>query len=666
MAYTIPPDNRTSGNSGHLSDHTSIADVLNGMGDAFNVQNTAWAGGADPTGSADSTSAIAACVTAASTAGRPVYIPKGTYKISSALNWKLPGLVVIGDGSANTTITQNTSNTPVVMVAGQGQRIYGLRLNYLTQQGSGNTSAIGMQFGDDTVGSCFESIFEDIYVQLAYTGLSMNAALVTTAGLFSCYFRNIHVLGWFNHAIGLAGNAGGGNSNSTGCVFDNTYLHNNFSGSPAASNSYPVFLESWDEIVFNQLNVEHGESFILDVIGLSGVTNCVINGLHIESIQLSGSSGNAAYINCDTGSGVVVNGLNVRFGTMSGSTDNSVVRFSGSSGGYAEIHGFNEGSENTFSHAHPWADFGSVASCTFQVTGIQNSLVSTNYLNLGTGCTVQVGQPNHQGIFGDGSDGAVVFDGTTTILGLVPSSNIYTMTRDIYCTSITINSGVTVKTSGSRIFCTGTLTNAGTINSVGNAGTASAGGASNGSQTLVGGRPGGTPAIGAGGAGTAGGVGTAAAGAGGAGSGNAGGAAGTSPATSTSYFRTVMPALVGLLSVAAADVITGGAGGGAGGGDGTNKGGGGGGGAGVIIIFAHAMVNTGTITVQGGAGFQPTTGNCGGGGGGSGGLVLIYTLTAWTNTGTTTLTAGALAAGVGTGSAGSAGGTGNLLNVVVQ
>lgn len=66
-------------------------------------------------------------------------------------------------------------------------------------------------------------------------------------------------------------------------------------------------------------------------------------------------------------------------------------------------------------------------------------------------------------MFGTGADGAVTFDGSTTILGLVPSGNIYTMTRDIHCTNITINNGVTIYPAGYRIYATGTLTNDGTI-----------------------------------------------------------------------------------------------------------------------------------------------------------------------------------------------------------
>src|SRR5438874_255555 len=74
-----------------------------------------------------------------------------------------------------------------------------------------------------------------------------------------------------------------------------------------------------------------------------------------------------------------------------------------------------------------------------------------------------------------GSANATVnFDGTTTVLGLVPASNVYTLNRSIFCTDITVNSGVTVKTAGFKIFCTRTLTNNGTITGGGGNGTAGA------------------------------------------------------------------------------------------------------------------------------------------------------------------------------------------------
>jgi hypothetical protein len=55
----------------------------------------------------------------------------------------------------------------------------------------------------------------------------------------------------------------------------------------------------------------------------------------------------------------------------------------------------------------------------------------------------------NDGIYGDGADGYPVFDGTTTVLGLAPSSSIYTLTRDLQCAGITVNTGVTIQTAGS-------------------------------------------------------------------------------------------------------------------------------------------------------------------------------------------------------------------------
>lgn len=81
--------------------------------------------------------------------------------------------------------------------------------------------------------------------------------------------------------------------------------------------------------------------------------------------------------------------------------------------------------------------------------------------------------------FGDGSDGSVTCDGTTTILGMAPSSNIYTMTRDLYFINLTINTGVILRTAGYRIFGTGTLTQVttGKFENKGSAGTAGGAGA---------------------------------------------------------------------------------------------------------------------------------------------------------------------------------------------
>lgn len=282
---------------------------------------------------------------------------------------------------------------------------------------------------------------------------------------------------------------------------------------------------------------------------------------------------------------------------------------------------------------------------------------------------------NYAGVFGAGSDGAVTFDGTTTVLGLVPSTSVYTMTRDIFCTAITVNNGVTLKTGNFRIFCQGTVTTNGTISNAGNAASgATPGGVAGSAAAYAGGRAGGAGGSGSSGAGAAGGVavfGTPG-GAGGAGVSGAAGAGGTTSITnataSAGIFPTPFAALLGVAGYAFASNLLGtGAGGGGGGSDSSsNAGGGGGGGGGIVAIFAWAVNNGGgTISVAGGAGGNAVGGNAGGGGGGSGGLILVYTLTAWT-AGTTNVTGGALGTKLGSGTNGNTGGAGLVLNVVLQ
>lgn len=55
-------------------------------------------------------------------------------------------------------------------------------------------------------------------------------------------------------------------------------------------------------------------------------------------------------------------------------------------------------------------------------------------------------------IYGTGIDGTQDFDGATTVLGLVPSSNTYSMTSDLYFHNLTVRSNVTLSPSGYRIF----------------------------------------------------------------------------------------------------------------------------------------------------------------------------------------------------------------------
>jgi len=246
-------------------------------------------------------------------------------------------------------------------------------------------------------------------------------------------------------------------------------------------------------------------------------------------------------------------------------------------------------------------------------------------------------------IFGDGSDGSVTFDGTTTILGMAPSSSVYTLTRDFYFSAVTINNGVQIKTNGFRFFCSGTLTNNGTIQWNGNAASGTNGGTggaglnnanssfSAGTGGSSAGTSGATGGTGNGSAGTnastnfsLGGVG----GAGGTGATSTAGAGGTLNANvAVNGSIRAAPAAVFAITLGSGGTIRyiGGTGGGAGGGDATNVGGGGGSGGGLVMVCARTIAGTGAIQARGGNGGTVTTSTlgAGGGGGGGGGVVIV-------------------------------------------
>lgn len=282
--------------------------------------------------------------------------------------------------------------------------------------------------------------------------------------------------------------------------------------------------------------------------------------------------------------------------------------------------------------------------------------------SVGTWITLQSapGALNPAPWFADGSDGAVAFDGTTangnfaTTTGSSPNK-VYTLIRDVFATSLTVSAGITVNTANFRIYVTGTLANAGTIQSNGANGansttTASgAGGAGVASASLRGTVAGGAGAVAGGAAATAG---TSLSGSNTLG--GAGGAGGNGTSQNGATFgavihnaggfpgRTLDAFLTGAILASNAVVsFTGGTSGGGGGADAATQGGGGGGASGGIVLIAcQTLNNTGTIQALGGNGGNGSTAGAGGGGGGGGGGALLLSYQVLTAIGTTLVTGG--------------------------
>lgn len=275
--------------------------------------------------------------------------------------------------------------------------------------------------------------------------------------------------------------------------------------------------------------------------------------------------------------------------------------------------------------------------------------------------------------FGDGSDGALNFDGAATVLGLVPSGNVYTQTRPIYGTTITIASGVTINQGGYPMFASveiigpgsGTATISRRGNNAVNSTAIGPGAVGVGLSTGI------LPGSGSGGAGVnanvAGNPGTnivgtpqgytGSGGAGGAGSGGAGGLGGTSTelGVTSNGWRLALN-IITARSLVNSGFSVGPGGGGGGGNSGSPSGSGGGGGA-WAVVTAPLFTNAANIlvTAAGGNGGNAHNGggNAGGGGGGKGGFVGVLYSTGTAPT--TSVVGGSPGTGVGTGVAGSTG-----------
>lgn len=357
----------------------------------------------DTTGATDNTNLINAL-----TSFNNILLTPGTYFLPNGggLDLRKAGLWFNGAGPKNTIIQVQggSSNFPAMMVAGEGQDIGGFRIGYNSQQPAANTHAACFQLGDDTVGNSFMSHFHDMeWFQGAYS-TQINPGLTASAGFFSCEFTNISLRSAAISFIFWNSAAGTGFSACTGSSLSNIYCNNDGGGGPAVLSSFGIDIRNFDEIVFDQLNLEHTTINSVDWFNLQQVQNVVINSLHLERLTLAGSGGTSGFFAIGSNTTLIVNGLGVYFATINGTVWNPVVRFFGT-GSNVTINGFNEGTTNAFGGAslgvHQWGAY-SGASCVLNVTDVTlATLISELASGLpATGCFAYVQWP------GAGTDGA--------------------------------------------------------------------------------------------------------------------------------------------------------------------------------------------------------------------------------------------------------------------
>lgn len=686
--YTLPPATRADGTGNPPADMDAVINALLAAGAGFNVM----AFGADPTGVTDCTAAFQNAVNAAQLQGPlggppvsgvpAVVVPPGSYQVNGL---SVSGAIrLTGCGPASRIFS---TSGDIVNFA--NSFITHLEIDHLTLDATG-----GWIFDNLNV---HRSSFHHL-VLIARSGSFGFGTISAGGGISTTDFDTIvqyvfpdpvsnvrSVPGWQ-----LLDNTGGG-KNVDGLTFKRVTTLSQANANGAIDNTQYIFDIACQ--VAGAGGLADAITFISPDFGA-----CLGGGIRLRSVQ-----------------GAVIQqpkfGNMFNQGTPSHSLGNSMI-FIGQYPGAAAaqspvITGFvieNSGTLTLGTFSHIECD---AATANLTVIGPDSTGAATNpavkiNLNGAAGAVVIGGQANvnvaNQAadttvigngtprigglalgwgqLFGSGADGAVTLDGTVAPSWASKAGSVYTLTRDVQLTSLTVNSGVTLRTANFRVFCQGTLSGAGTIDNSGSLASGSSAGTNAASGSLTAGRAGGAGGTGVSGPGGAGGNSAAgtAGGAGGTGTSGAAGAGG-SPANATaaqavsSILVTPYPMLSGVTvfgGTAAVSASNWGSGGGGGGSDSSsNAGGGGGAGGGVVAIFAYAVTFTGTISATGGNGGTAAAGNAGGGGGGGGGLIFTVTLAAPSVT-ITNINGGASGSGHGTGTSGSPGGTGSIVSLVVE
>lgn len=279
--------------------------------------------------------------------------------------------------------------------------------------------------------------------------------------------------------------------------------------------------------------------------------------------------------------------------------------------------------------------------------------------------------PAQSWFYGGGENGSFDFDGTNTYATYASKSgNNYTLIRNIYASSITVQNGCRLIGGAFGVYCNGTIDtktsgsvdcNGGdaALSAAGTGWTAFYYGATNLSLAGTAGTQTGAPSAPTGATlspitGNSGSGGSSPSGAGAAGVARA-----TGP-TNTQGSDDLMSAMMGIfhLRTCTGAAFNGGWGGGGARGEVGTPGGGGGGGGGGMGVFAKSITGGGTISCNGGAGGTMASGtNVGGGGGGTGGLLIVVTSSLGSSV-TVSANGGAGGTGRGSGGNGTAGAAG--------
>jgi Pectate lyase superfamily protein len=250
-------------------DDVPLGSVRNLITDWINVK----AFGAAGNGSSDDTAAINAAITSAGSGGGVIYLPKGTYKISSPLV-VASNLIICGDGKS-TVIDQTTTTADAF--TNNNAPVTAFRLADMFIEGPGSGSGIGVNLGTTgTAPNNFVSLERVTIDGFGSHGLFCDTLLVST-------FRQ--VVSQQNGADGI--HITSTSTVSTSCEFGNCYALANKGN----------FGWSLSNLQYSSLQACASDNNTTDGYQLSACHAVTLNGCGCEqagfhAFELTGGSGN--------------------------------------------------------------------------------------------------------------------------------------------------------------------------------------------------------------------------------------------------------------------------------------------------------------------------------------------------------------------------------------
>jgi hypothetical protein len=277
MPYTMPPANRAPLSPGYITDQNNTADILAGMGAGFNVLNTAYAGGADPTGAADSAAAINAALAALpAAAGGTVIIPAGIYKITSPIVPTINNSRLLGMGPEATTIRAAAGSNINGYQFDAATQLYNLifcAIEGMTFDGASNASGYGCH-----VNYNLTRTFWDFYLRDVWFKNWGNDGFWSTGG--HGYVLD-HVLGEFCGGNGITFT--GGFTDSPPRIVNGTFKLNTGTGvSVATVDAY---------VGHNEISANSGGGLVMSASGCKAVGNQIRSNTGIGVKVTGGSEG---------------------------------------------------------------------------------------------------------------------------------------------------------------------------------------------------------------------------------------------------------------------------------------------------------------------------------------------------------------------------------------